>query len=249
MNNTKDYLDKENPIPLYYQLKQLIKEKIETGELKPGDLLPSERELKDKYEISRPTIRQALKELVHEGLLKREKGRGTFVAKPKINYGFIQKFTTFYDDMEKQGIHTETKILQMKLKKASKLIARKLDIDIGEKIIFLYRVRYIDKEPIVSVMNYIPYKLCPKLIEEDLENKSLYKTMSEKYGITPYKADITLEPVLAEEHDVELLNVQKGSPIHHMENITYDQNDNIIDYFESRFRGDKGQVKVKVYSD
>ena len=91
-----DTLDKNSPIPLYFQLEEILKERIETGELKPGDLLSSEKELSEKYQISRPTIGQALRGLVNEGLLYREKGKGTFIAKPKIDYGFIQRLTTFY---------------------------------------------------------------------------------------------------------------------------------------------------------
>jgi len=98
-----EVLDKSTPIPLYFQLKEIIKDKIDSGKLKPGDILPSERELSQVYQISRPTIRQALKELVNEGLLYREKGKGTYVSKPKINYGFIQKLTTFYDDIKEKG--------------------------------------------------------------------------------------------------------------------------------------------------
>ncbi len=98
-------LNRKIPVPLYYQLKEIIKEEIEEGKLKPGDPIPSERELSEKYGISRPTVRQALKELVYEGWLTREKGRGTFISKPKIDYGFIQHFTTFYDDMVKKVIH------------------------------------------------------------------------------------------------------------------------------------------------
>jgi len=228
-----EILDKNTPIPLYYQLKEIFREKIDTGELKPGDLVPSERELSEKYTISRPTIRQALKELVNEGLLRREKGRGTFVSEPKINYGFIQTLTTFYDKQE--------------IKPISKAMAIKLNIDEDESIIYLARVRYIENEPVVSVVNHIPYKLCPGLIKEELENKSLYQLLTEKYGLKPFKVKISLEPVLASEYDAELLNIEEGDPVHLMKNITYTENNVIMDYFESHFRGDKGKIMVELY--
>lgn len=240
-------LDKNTPIPLYYQLKEIIKEKIESGELKPGDVLPSERELSQTHQISRPTIRQALKELVNEGLLHREKGKGTFVSEPKINYGFIQKLTTFYDDMKEKGYLTKTKIINLETTKASKTIAKKLKLNLSEEIIYISRIRTINNEPVVSVENYIPYKLCPDLVNEDLTDKSLYKLLSEKYGLAAYKAEVTLEPLVATEYDAEMLKIDLGAPIHFMQNLTYNRNNIIMDYFESRFRGDKGKVNVELY--
>ena len=173
----EDKLDKDVPIPLYFQLKEIIEEKITSGQLEPGDLLPSERELSDRYNISRPTIRQALQELVNEGLLYREKGKGTFVAKPKIKYGFIQRLTTFYEDMERKGYKLKTKIRKQEIREAPKRIAEKLNLKTDNKVIFLDRVRYIEEEPIVRVLNFVPYEKCPRLIDINLEDKSLYKVM------------------------------------------------------------------------
>ena len=245
----KTMLDKSTPIPLYFQLKEIVKEKIDNGELKSGDLIPSEREFKERYDISRPTIRQALKELVNEGLLHREKGKGTFVSKPKINYGFIQKFTTFYDDMEKKGYKTKTKVVNMEVEKARMSLAKKLNIKKDEKVIIIDRVRYIQDEPVVIVKNHIPYNLSPGLKSQKLEDKSLYRLLADKFKIKPYKAEITLEPINADEYDAKALKVDIGAPMHLMGNITYTKENIIMDYFESRFRGDKGKVKVELYNN
>ena len=249
VKSEKNILDKNTPIPLYFQLKEILKEKIETGELKPGDLLPSERELKEKYQISRPTIRQALNELVNDGLVYREKGKGTYVAKPKINYGFIQKFTTFYDDMKEKGFNTKTRVIKLEVKSGRKALAKKLNIEANDKIIIINRLRFVKGEPIVSVMNHIPYKLCPQLVEEDLKDKSLYRIMADKFDIVPYRAQITLEPIVAEEFDSELLDINVGAPMQLMQNITYTRDGTVMDYFESRFRGDKGKVNVELHND
>ncbi|MTI58617.1 MAG: GntR family transcriptional regulator [Firmicutes bacterium] len=241
-------LDKSIPIPLYYQLKEIIKEKIESGELKPGDILPSERELANIYQISRPTVRQALKELVNVGLLYREKGKGTFVSKPKINYGFIQKLTTFYDDMKEKGYVTKTKVVNIEVINARLSVTKKLNLSEKEQIIYISRIRSINGEIVVTVENYIPYKLCPELIHEDLTDKSLYRLLSNKFGLDAHKAKVTLEPSVATEHDSEVLNIEIGAPIHLMKNLTYNSDGIIIDYFESRFRGDKGKVTVELYN-
>ena len=242
-------IHKDIPIPVYYQLKEIIREKIEIGELKIGERITSENKLSEIFQISRMTVRQAIKELVGEGLLYSDKGRGTFVCKPKINYGFIQKLTTFYDDMVGKGYTMRTKVLKQEIKPASKAIAKKLNIEENEKIIYIFRVRYIENGPIVHVANHIPYKLCPDLINEDLTDKSLYQTLAEKYGLVAYKARVTLEAIVASEYDSELLNIKEGAPIHLMKNITYtNTKENIVmDYFESHFRGDKGKVQVELY--
>lgn len=248
-DNKSDELNKEIPIPLYFQLKEKIKGKIVNGSLEPGDLIPSERELSKKYNISRPTIRQALKELENEGLIHREKGRGSFVSKPKIKYGFIQKFTTFYDDMKEKGHETKTKVLKKEIYYAEGSITKKLNISENDKVIFIHRVRFIEGDPVVSVMNNIPYKLCPQLINENLENKSLYNILAKKYNIKPYRAEITLEPIVANEYDKKLLNIKEGSAMFLMKNITYSSDNLAMDYFESHFRGDKGKVKVKLHNN
>ncbi|MFW5889726.1 MAG: GntR family transcriptional regulator [Bacillota bacterium] len=244
-----DFLDKNSPLPLYFQLKNIIKEKIENGELKPNDRIESERELEEKYNISRPTIRQALKELVNEGLLYREKGKGTFVAKPKIDYGFIQKFTTFYEDMEIKGYKTKTKVLDKNIVKCRKTLADKLKVKLNSKIIKITRIRYIEDEPIVLVINHIPYDVCKRIINDSLEDESLYRIMAEKYGVKPYKAEISLEPTIADNFDSRMLEIKQGSPVHLMKNITYTEKNVVMDYFESHLKGDKGKVKVELYNE
>ena len=189
--------------------------------IKDWEKITSENKLSEIYQISRVTVRQAIKELVGEGLLYRDKGRGTFVCEPKINYGFIQKLTTFYDDMVEKGYTMRTKILKQEIKPASKAIAKKLNIEKNEKIIYILRVRYIENEPIVNVTNHIPYKLCPDLINEDLTDKSLYQTLAEKYGLVAYKARVTLEAIIASKYDSELLKIKEKAPIHLMKNVTH----------------------------
>lgn len=247
--NGEQELDKSTPIPLYFQIKEIIREEIEEGGLSTGDSIPSERKLADEFGVSRPTIRQALKELVNEGMLHREKGKGTYVAEPKINYSFIQNLITFYDDMVKKGYEPRTRVLKKEIRKPRKGIANKLEISPGDEVIFLQRLRSIEDDPLVTVMNFVPRYLCPDLIEVDLEDKSLYNVLAEKYDVEFHRADITLEPVIAEKYDKELLEVDEGSPIHLMKNVTYTEDGTPMDYFESRFRGDRGKMRVQLVND
>lgn len=241
-------LNRKTPIPLYYQLIEMIRKDIETGVLKPGDIIPSERELSEKYQISRPTVRQAIKELAYEGLLNREKGKGTFVSRPKFNYGFIQQFSTFYDDMAEKGYQVHTKVLNIEVRNDLPNIGKILNIAENDPIICIERMRYVEGEPIVKVSNFIPFSLCPDLVHEDLTDKSLYRTLFEKYHLRAFRAEITLEATVADNLDSKVLEIPEGAPVIFMKNITFTPENTIMDYFQSRFRGDKGKIKVEVFS-
>ena len=128
-------------------------------------------------------------------------------------------------------------------------MAKKLNIKENDKIIFIKRLRFIEGEPIVIVMNHIPFKLCPQLLEVNLKDKSLYEIMESKFDLVPNRAQITLEPIIAKKFDSKLLDIKIGSPMFLMKNITYTKDGIIMDYFESRFRGDKGKVKVDLNND
>lgn len=246
MNNELGSLDKDTPIPLYYQLQKKLNELVSTGVLKPGDQIPSERELSEQFCISRPTIRQAINELVYQGLMYREKGRGTFVARPKIPYGFANRLVTFYDDMEQKGYRVRTQIISKDVKPVSGLPARFLGVEEGLDVIVMERLRFVEDEPAVRVTNYIPYSLAPRLLEEDLSNCSLYSVLTTKYSIRPSYSDIILEAAIADWQDSQFLRVPVGSPVFIMDDTTYDENNKAIDYSASRFRGDVGRIRIRV---
>lgn len=244
LNDNK--LDKDTPVPLYYQLKNIIKEQIENGYLKPGDTVPPERILAESYEVSRPTIRKALSELVNEGLLNRKKGKGTFVSEPNFEFSFVQKLMTFYDDMVTKGFEPKTRVITKKLKEANEDLAGKLSISAGNKIIFIKRVRFIKGEPIVIVNNHLPYHLCQEIMSTNLSDKSLYNSMAEKCNLVNYRAEMIIRPAVANHFDSKLLGIDTGEPIHHIKTISYTEDNIPMDYFESRFRGDRGEIKVNL---
>ena len=109
-------------------------------------------------------------------------------------------------------------------------LSLQVNIEENEKIINILRIRYIENEPIVYVINHVPYKLCPDLINEDLTDKSLYQTLAEKYELVAYKAQVTLEAIIASKHDSELLNIKEGAPVHLMKNITYTKINTVMKY-------------------
>src|SRR5919107_2932451 len=134
-----DTLDAQSPIPKYYQLKEIIRGRIESGELEKGELIPPERELCEMYGISRMTARQAVMELVNEGLLYREQGKGTFVAGKKIQQE-TARLTSFTQDMRERGMEASSVVLEFEVESAGPVVSRMLRIAPGAKIIRLRRL-------------------------------------------------------------------------------------------------------------
>ena len=155
-------IDKSSPIPYYAQLKDALREKIEHGEWKAGDQIPSEPDLCRLFAVSRTVIRQALKDMAYEGLIVREKGKGTFVAEPKISESLIQNLTGFYQDMLERGQAPYSKVLKQAVIPASPKVAKYLSLAPGSLVIEIQRLRFVQDEPIVLVTTYLPYALCPE---------------------------------------------------------------------------------------
>ena len=148
-------LNKNTPIPLYYQLKQWVIEQIERGDLKPGDVIPSERELSERFEISRMTVRQALLELVIEGKLVREKGKGTYVASPKINQGLL-KLTSFSEDMLSRGMKPGAQVVDVSVKPVFPSILQKLGMNPDDKLLVVTRLRMANDKPMALESTHLP---------------------------------------------------------------------------------------------
>ena len=118
----------DSHIPYYLQLMDILKEKVQNKDWLPGDQIPGEQDLCELYGISRTVVRQALRELELEGVINRRKGKGTFIARPKINEGLVQKLTGFYQDMIERGLNPVTKVLHQRVVPATEKIAEYLNI-------------------------------------------------------------------------------------------------------------------------
>ena len=155
---------RNSPLPRYYQLKEIMRERVQSDEWKPGDLIPSERELSEKYGISRMTARQAITDLVNEGLFYREQGKGTFVSQRKITQQLI-RLTGFTEDIKARGQKPGTKVLSAQMFPADETTAEKLRIDPGTLIFRLQRLRLADDEPLAIELSQITFKGCERLLE------------------------------------------------------------------------------------
>ena len=204
-----------------------------------GELIPTETELCSIFSISRPTVRQAINELVTEGFLFRLKGKGTFISRPKIHQDFMMILESFNDEMKDKGLTPKTKVIQFKLEKASEIVAEKLRVAEGSDIVLLERLRSANDEPIVLVETHLPNGTVHNILEKDLENESLYKIIERDYGYTIEKAIRTIEPSIAGEYEANLLGIKKGVPIQYIETVTYLDNGSPIEYSIAKYRGDR----------
>jgi len=229
---------RKSPVPRYFQLKEIMRAKIRDGEWKPGDLIPSERELSEQYKISRMTARQAITELVNEGMFYREQGRGTFVSRHKITQQLI-RLTGFTEDIKARGQRPGTRVLSAKMVPADEDTAERLHISPGQLIFRLQRLRLADSEPLAIELSHIHFEGCEKLLEEDLENNSLYRILETKYGLPLMEAEQELEAGLAGEKEAQLLKLSVGSPALYIRRVTYTDRDQPLEYAKSVYCGNK----------
>lgn len=235
-------LKRDAPIPLYYQLKRFILSKIETKEWPPGYKVPSEEQLASDFGISRMTARQALTELVNEGLLYRQQGRGTFVAGPKITQ-HLAKITSFTEDMVSQGKKPEARLLEKCIARADDEVAAKLNLEPETQVMLIDRLRLADGEPLALETAYVVPFFCPSLLSDDLRG-SLNSIIQNKYGHRFAYALQTLEASIASDEEAELLGVPKRAPVLRMERVYFLQDGRPIMYVASVYRGDKYRFTV-----
>ncbi len=229
---------KSGPLPRYYQLKEIIREKVNVGQWQPGSLIPSERELCEQYGISRMTARQSITELVNEGYLYREQGKGTFVAQPKITQQ-LMKLTGFTEDIQARTQRPGTKVLDKQMWPADESTATKLRIKPGQPLFRVQRLRLAEDAPLALETSVISFIGCEKLLEEDLEQQSLYYLLETKYGLPPLEAEQELEAGLARDNEARLLQISPGSPVLLIRRTTYTERGQPLEYAKSIYRGDK----------
>jgi len=241
-------LDKDVPIPLYYQLKQQILSLIETGKLTEGDMIPPENELCTLFSISRPTVRQSLNELVSEGYLTRSKGRGTFVAKPKIEARFLSSLETFNQEMHAKNMTPRTEVMALKKITEPHEADEKLQIPHSAPIIHLSRLRLANDNPIVFVDTYLPYDDFSKLLTIDFTVSSLYDTIEEVYNIRVNRVQREVEAVNSHRNEAQLLKIPTNSAISLVRTIGYSTGYNgPVEYSVARYRGDMNKFSVEIF--
>ncbi|MGN1400040.1 MAG: GntR family transcriptional regulator [Bacillus sp. (in: firmicutes)] len=230
-------INKQSPIPIYHQLEELLKEMIDSDQWKAGEAIPSERELSETYGISRMTVRQALTNLVNEGLLYRKKGTGTFVNDRKVEQ-ILQGLTSFSEDMTERGLKPSSDILSYGTVKASASVASKLGLELGSDVLQIERIRLADNEPMALETAYMPLHLTSGLTKETAKD-SIYHYIEDALGLRIAEAHQELEAIAANERDAAYLQIEPGCPVLKITRITFLDNDKPFEYVKSLFRADR----------
>jgi GntR family transcriptional regulator len=231
-------LNRHTPVPLYYQLAEQLRELIRAGELRPGDQVPSERDLSDRYAISRMTVRQALGYLIREGTLVAEHGRGTFVAEPKLMYDVLQ-LLGFTEAIVQRGGTPVSQVLEQRIVTPPASIAQGLRLASKAPVHKIVRLRLSNSMPLLLETSYLSAERCPDLEQHNLANRSLYEVLEQEYGILLKRARQTLEATAANVYESQLFNIPAGTPMILLEGITSDYNERPIEYFKAVYRGDR----------
>ncbi|HHJ06503.1 MAG TPA: GntR family transcriptional regulator [Anaerolineae bacterium] len=228
--------------PLYVQIERDFEISIATNRLKPGDLIPGEVELSNKYGVSRVTVRQAIKELVAAGLLYRIQGKGTFVLQPTIER-IEPNITSFFYEMIESGRKPRADV-SIEVRQADPEISRLLQLKPGETVIVIKRLRYVDDEPIIYQVNTIRESLCPDLVSEDLSAQSFQYTLEIKYNLRLVELEESLTCIKPTKELAQILGVPMSVPLLVATRMLYGVGGEIIGMAESHFRGDRYIYKV-----
>ena len=241
-------LDKNIPVPLYYQLKKQLLSLIEDGTLKGGDQLPPEQELCEQLNVSRPTVRQAFGELSTEGYLNRFKGSGTFVSAPKVSARFFSKLESFNSEMQLKGKVPASKVLLLEKTTTFPKANEALGLSIDDPLIHLTRLRFADDVPLVLVDTFLPYSPFSQLLEIDFETHSLYQVLEQKYNTYVCRVSREIEAVTARRKEAELLQCSPNQALILVESLAYATGKSKPTEFSiARYRGDINIFSVEVH--
>ncbi len=240
---TRLVIDRQSPIPLHYQLRQYLLAKIESGEWQPGDLIPSELELQETYGISRTTVRQTLSELVFEGRLVRQRGRGTFVASDKFAHNPRNHQGLTYR-LEEQGMKAGWRVLDERLVTAPAVVREALRLNGKVQVLRLRRLRLADAEPIGLHTAYLPESVAAQINRAALSEGESLRYLSHLPQMQGSRAHRTIEAVAATPADAKLLGVKPGSPILQIERVIVAAEGTPLEYLQARYRGDRFKYQI-----
>ena len=235
----------QNGIPLYHQLKEILTEKIASGEWKFGEIIPIELLLCRYYGVSRGPVRQALALLVREGLLTRKQGKGTRVLPPKIEseLGGFYSYTTLIQD---RGMHPSVQLLAFDIVPAEGSVAHIFGLPTGSPCLKFRRLRLADQKPLILETLFIPESVCSDLTENDVIARPLYDILTARYGIVLQRQKQFFEPTIADEYEAQILGIPKGSPVLLLQNITYAAGDRPVVISKAIMRGDRVRYYVEL---
>jgi GntR family transcriptional regulator len=205
-----ELIDRDDHQKLYLQLYEILRKKIESSEWAIGSQIPTEEELCKLFNVSRATVRTAVLELVRQGYLKRQQGKGTFIFRNMISEG-LTMLTSLRELFFEEDLHFTTNVLARTVMMPVDDMDIRLNIEQDKHIIYIKRMRFIENEPVLLQETYIPYHISPLLLEDDIENNTLFDLFEKKYGIKITKVKNYIEISHLNEDEARLLSLTKGA--------------------------------------
>jgi GntR family transcriptional regulator len=236
-------LSRSAPQPLYHQLKTVILREIEAGQWEPDAQLPTEDELAQRFAVSKITVRQALRELVGEGYIRREQGRGTFVERRRLQQG-PRELTSFTDEMRRHGLVPTSRVLEQGIIAAPPGVAEALAIAPGAAVFHLRRLRLANNEPLGVQTAYLLSALVPGIEDVEFTDRSLYDVLESRFSLHPATARETYCVGRLKRDDAALLRVPARSPAMTAERITRLGDGRPLEFVRSAMRGDRYTVVI-----
>jgi GntR family transcriptional regulator len=233
------------PAPLHYQLSKTLREEINSGKFKQGDLFATEKSLMDRFNVSSTTVRRALQDLVRQGYLYRKVGKGTFVRRPSIEepIGFL---SSFFEEMESQGITPSSDVLALEVVAADPVLAEKMQLKPSESVYRIKKLMRADGEPIALFESYWPLAIGQVLAHYDLATIGIFYIIEEVMGLRLGEADGTIEAAVPTAEETRLLKVPAKTPLLIKKQIIYSDDGKPINVVQLSYRGDRYKFQVRM---
>jgi GntR family transcriptional regulator len=231
-----------NGIPAYQRIQGKIRKTIETGGLRPGDAVPSERELARIHDVSLMTARHALASLEHEGAVERRRGVGTFVAAPKIHFNKLMSYT---EQMGSRSLNACSKVLLAKIIDDEQDVNARLALSPKSKVVKIERLRHAGDEPFALETCYLSAAQFSGLVSAPLQRESLFATLERNYNIELGYADEEVDATAADQRTAELLGVPKREPLLRIRQVIYSTKGVVILYVIGMYRSDRHNLVIR----
>jgi GntR family transcriptional regulator len=239
-------IDRASPVPFYFQLRQALMAEIVAGRWAAGDRLPSETEICNHFAVSRTTVRQALAELEAEQLIRKEKGRGTFINGPRATSWLLQSSYGFFDESVAKGHRVRSRVLHRGVEPMPIWATDALGLTAGASGVALERLRWVDDRLVMYVMNYLIAELADTVLSADLETGSLYRTVQQRSGLTVCGGRRVVEAVAASDDLASRLETDARVPLLYVESVSWDDDGRPFECYRAWHRGDHTRIEVQV---